>query len=156
MRSLFAPLALVVAGAAAGCVDTKTCHNAVDWKPCAGQVAEPGASGSPPEIVQLSAATCAYLTAPSVAATLHVTDVDGDAQVIKATITTGGMRADESELELDDAERNGNDWSGGFTIAVTGSAGGMPMQSSSDVSIKVTDRAGAQSIPFCNSIALVP
>ena len=139
---------------AAGCVDTKQCHLAVDWKPCPGEPAQAGASGTPPSIVQLSLPTCAFLDAPTVTGTLRVTDPDGDAQVVKATLYTG-MRANEDELQLDDAGRSGNDWSGGLVVALQSSGGGMAMESSDDVVIKVTDRAGAQSVPFCNSIALV-
>jgi hypothetical protein len=145
---------LAAALAVAGCVDTKTCHVPSAWKPCAGETAEPGASGTPPSIVELSLPTCAYLTAPLVTGTLHATDPDGDVQVLKAT-SFQGARTMESELELDDLDRSGNDWSGDFTISVTMSSGTTPMESSVDVVMKVTDRAGAQSVPFCNTIALV-
>lgn len=140
--------------AAAGCVDTKTCHLPSAWKPCAGQVAQPGASGTPPSIVDLSAPTCASVDAPMVMGTLQATDPDGDAQVLKATSSQGGVRTMESELELDDASRSGNDWSGNFTLVLSMSSG-MLMESSIDVVMKVTDRAGAQSVPYCNTIALV-
>jgi len=50
---------LVLVALAAGCVDTSKCHAPVDWKPCAGESAEPGSSGSPPSIVQLTLPTCA-------------------------------------------------------------------------------------------------
>lgn len=139
---------------AAGCVDTKQCHMAVDWKPCPGEPAQAGASGTPPSIVQLSLPTCAFVDAPMVTGTLRVTDPDADAQVVKATLYTG-MRTNEDELQLDDAGRNGNDWSGGLVVALQSAGGGMVMESSDDVVIKVTDRAGAQSVPYCNSIALV-
>ncbi len=156
MRSSSVPVAAAsLAALLAGCVDTKQCHVAVDWKPCPGQPAEAGASGSPPSIVELSLPTCAYLDAPQVTGTLHVTDPDGDAQVLKATFYSGGMRSNEAELELDDAHRAGNDWQGGFGLAITSAMGGMPMESSDDVVMKVTDRAGAQSVPYCNTIALV-
>ena len=156
MRSrLVSIAALAVLGAAAGCVDTTRCHTAVDWKPCAGETAEPGASGTPPQIVELSLPTCASVDAPTVSGTLHVTDADGDAQVLKVALTSGGMRSDETELELDDAGRSGNDWSGSFSLMVTGSMGGMVMQGSDDVRVKVTDRAGGQSLPLCNTIAIV-
>jgi hypothetical protein len=140
--------------AAAGCVDTKQCHMAVDWKPCPGATAQAGASGTPPSIVELSLPTCAFVDAPMVTGTLRVTDPDGDAQVAKATLYSG-MRASEDELQLDDAGRNGNDWSGGLVVTLQSAGGGMVMESSDDVVIKVTDRAGAQSVPYCNSIALV-
>ncbi|HEX6836697.1 MAG TPA: hypothetical protein VF334_09000 [Polyangia bacterium] len=140
--------------ALAGCVDTKQCHMAVDWKPCPGQAAQAGASGSPPSIVELSLPTCAFVDAPQVTGSLRVTDPDGDAQVVKATLYVG-MRNSEDELVLDDAGRNGNDWSGDLSVALQGSGGGMVMEGSDDVVMKVTDRAGAQSVPFCNTIALV-
>jgi hypothetical protein len=140
--------------AAAGCVDTKQCHMAVDWKPGPGATAQAGASGTPPSIVELALPTCAFVDAPMVTGTLRVTDPDGDAQVAKATLYSG-MRASEDELQLDDAGRNGNDWSGGLVVTLQSAGGGMVMESSDDVVIKVTDRAGAQSVPYCNSIALV-
>jgi len=138
----------------AGCVDTKQCHMAVDWKPCPGETAQAGASGTPPSIVELSLPTCAFVDAPVVMGTLRVTDPDGDAQIVKATFYTG-MRNNEDELQLDDAGRSGNDWSGSFSVALQGAGGAMVMEGSDDVVIKVTDRAGAQSVPYCNSIALV-
>ena len=137
----------------AGCVDSK-CHVPSDWKPCAGATAEPGASGSPPSIVELSLPTCANLSSPTVMGTLHVTDPDGDAQVLKATFYAG-MRINEDELELDDAGRSGNDWSGSFSVVLRGPSGGMLMEGSDDVHMKVTDRAGAQSVPFCNTLSIV-
>ena len=138
----------------AGCVDTKQCHMAIDWKPCPGQAAQPGASGSPPMIVELSLPTCAYVDAPTVKGTLHVSDLDGDAQVLKATLFVG-MRNSEDEIELDDADRSGNDWSGAISVGLQGAGGGRVMEGSNDVVVTVTDRAGAQSAPYCNSIALV-
>src|SRR5205823_11452500 len=108
----------------------------------------------PPTIVQLSIPTCAYLSAPSVTGSLHVTDPDGDAQVLKFALYTG-MHNNEAELQLDDAGRSGNDWTGEFTFALSGASGGMLMEGSSDIRAKVTDRAGAQSVPFCNSVAIV-
>jgi hypothetical protein len=152
MVRLFA--ASVLAFAAGGCVDTSKCHTPTDWKPCAGQTAQAGASGSPPMIVQLSLPTCAYLDTPLVTGTLRVDDPDADQQVVKATFFTG-MRNNENELELDDAGRSGNEWSGNFSVVLQGGGGGMLMEGSDDVVIKVTDRAGAQSAPFCNSIAIV-
>lgn len=144
----------LAAFAVAGCVDANKCKMPVDWKPCPGQPAQAGASGSPPSIVELSLPTCATLDAPTVTGSLHVTDPDGDAQVLKATFYTG-MRNNEAEVQLDDASRTGNDWSGSFGLALAGANGGMLMEGSDDVVMKVTDRAGAQSVPFCNSIALI-
>jgi len=138
----------------AGCVDTKQCHMAIDWKPCPGQAAQPGASGSPPMIVELSLPTCAFVDAPTVKGTLHVSDPDGDAQVLKATLYVG-MRNSEDEIELDDAGRTGNDWNGTIAVGLAAAGGTMVMEGSNDVVVKVTDRAGAQSVPYCNTIALV-
>jgi hypothetical protein len=149
---LFAASAVLVA--AAGCVDQSKCHTPSDWKPCEGQTAQPGASGLPPMIVQLSLPTCAYLDSPTVTGTLRVDDPDADQQVLKATFYTG-MRNNEDELQLDDAERSGNEWSGSFSVVLQGAGGAMLMEGSDDVIMKVTDRAGGQSAPFCNSIAIV-
>jgi hypothetical protein len=154
VRSLSTLAAAAALLGAAGCVDTKACHNAIVWKPCAGEAAEAGASGTPPSITDLELPTCAYLDSPTVSGTLEVTDPDGDAQVAKATFAQG-VRTNESEAELDDAERSGNDWSGPFAVVVVGSSGGMLMEGTYDARVKVTDRAGGQSVPFCNSIALV-
>lgn len=145
---------LAAALCVSGCVDTKACHTATVWKPCAGETAEPGASGTPPSIGDLELPTCAYLDAPTVTGSLHVSDPDGDAQVVKATFYQGA-RNNESEVELDDAGRSGDDWSGTFAITIVGSMGGMVMESTDDARIKVTDLAGGQSVPFCNSIAIV-
>lgn len=144
----------VAALSAAGCVDTKACHNATAWKPCSGETAQPGDSGTPPTIVDLVLPTCVDLTSPTVMGTLHVTDPDGDAQVAKATFYSG-VRNNESEFQLDDAERSGNDWQGNFALVITGPNGGMLMQGTDDVRVKVTDRAGGQSAPFCNSISVL-
>jgi len=65
------------------------------------------------------------------------------------------MRNNENELELDDAGRSGNEWSGNFSVVAVAVERRMLMEGSDDVVIKVTDRAGAQSAPFCNSIAIV-
>jgi hypothetical protein len=118
-------------------------------------VAEPGASGTPPSIVELTVATCAYKDNPTVAGTLHATDPDGDAQVLKAT-SFEGVRTNEAELLLDDASRNGNDWSGSFVMQTVPTSGGMLTEGTDDVVMKVTDRAGAQSVPYCNTITIVP
>jgi hypothetical protein len=86
---------------------------------------------------------------------LHVSDPDGDAQLIRAAIYTGGTRGNEVDIELDDAGRSGSEWTGQVTLTISSGSGGMLMEGTSDVRVKVTDRAGAQSAPFCNSIALV-
>jgi hypothetical protein len=137
----------------AACVDTKTCHMPSQWKPCAGQSAQPGASGAPPSIVELSIPTCAYKDAPIVSGTARISDPDGDAQVLKAT-SFQGMRNAESELELDDVRRSGNDWAGDFAVAVAG-MDTMLMEGDIDVVMKVADRAGAQSVPYCNTVSIV-
>lgn len=147
--------ALIAAAVAAlGCVDTRTCHVPSAWKPCAGQSAQPGSSGTPPSIVELSVATCAYQSSPLVMGTLHANDPDGDVQLLKAT-SFQGVRTKESELPLDDVNRSGNDWSGSFTLDIVSVSSGMLMEGSNDVVMKVTDRAGAQSVPYCNTIAIV-
>jgi hypothetical protein len=146
---------IVLLALASGCVDTSKCHTPVDWKPCAGDVAEPGSSGSPPTIVELSTPSCAYLDSPTLMGSLHVSDPDGDAQLIRAATYTGGLHSNEVDIDLDDAGRNGNEWTGTLTLSITGASGGMPMEGTSDVRVKVTDRAGAQSVSFCNSVALV-
>jgi hypothetical protein len=151
VRSL---LAAIVALAAAGCGPDSKCHMPIDWKPCAGQTAQPGSSGTPPTILELSLPTCAYVDTPTATGTLRVTDPDGDAQVLKLTLFDGA-RENEAEIQLDDAARSGNEWTGQFVVAITGSSGGKVMEGSSDLHAKVTDRAGAQSVPFCNSIAIV-
>src|SRR4051794_25939397 len=124
------------------------------WKVCAGEVAEPGSSGTPPSIAELSVATCAYVDAPQFMGTLHANDPDGDAQVLKAT-SHQGVRTKESELLLDDAHRSGNDWSGSFTLLLVSTGTGMLMEGTNDVVMKVVDRAGAQSVPYCGSVTIV-
>ena len=151
VRLLVCSLAAV---AAAGCVDTTRCKMPVAWKPCSGQPAQAGASGSPPSIVELSLPTCATVDAPLVTGSLHATDPDGDAQLLKVTFFSGA-RDNEDEVLLDDANRSGNDWSGAFGVAIQGANGSMLMESSVDVVMKVTDRAGAQSVPFCNTVSII-
>jgi hypothetical protein len=143
-----------VALAAAGCVDTTKCHTATEWKPCAGEAAQAGASGTPPSIVELSLPTCVSINAPTVTGTVRVTDPDGDAQVLKATLYIG-QRNTEDEQQLADSLRSGNDWSGTIAVVLQGAGGGMLAEGSNDVVMKVTDRAGGQSVPFCNTIAAV-
>ena len=112
-----------VALAAAGCVDTTKCHTATEWKPCAGEAAQAGASGTPPSIVELSLPTCVSINAPTVTGTLRVTDPDGDAQVLKATLYIG-QRNTEDEQQLADSLRSGNDWSGTIAVVLQGAGGG--------------------------------
>ena len=59
------------------------------------------------------------------------------------------------ELVRIDAGRSGTDWTGPITVAIPTQMMAMA-QSSYDVRIKVTDRAGGQSAPFCDSITLMP
>ena len=75
-------------------------------------VAEPGSSGSPPTIVELSTPSCAYLDSPTVMGSLHVSDPDGDAQLIRAVAVHGRPARNEVDIALDDAGRNGNEWTG--------------------------------------------
>ncbi len=146
---------LLTLAALAGCVDTTHCHMATDWKPCAGEVAQPGASGTPPGIVELSLPTCAYLDDPTLSGTLHVTDPDGDAQTVKAAFYAG-MRLDEVDVTLPDSGRSGTEWTGTVVLSTVANGGTAPMmQETDDVIIKVTDRAGGQSVPFCGSFSLV-
>lgn len=148
---LFGCIALVAV--VAGCVDQKTCHQPAAWKPCPNTRAEPGASGTPPAIVELSLPTCVYVDTPVAMGSLHVSDPDGDATVVKATFFQG-VRNNESELPLDAAHRSGTEWSGSFAVTlVGGGASGMLTESTDDVMVKVVDAAGAQSVPYCNTIA---
>lgn len=148
-------LAALAAVLLAGCVDTRTCHMPQAWKPCPNTAAQPGAAGTPPAIVDLSLPTCVFVDTPQATGTLHVTDPDGDAAVLKATFFQG-RRNNESELMLSDANRSGSEWSGGITIVLTGAGGsGMLTESTADVVVKVVDAQGAQSVPFCNTISAV-
>lgn len=142
---------LVAAALLAGCVDTTRCHMPSDWKPCAGESAQPGAGGTPPAIVQLSAPTCAYVTDPAVQGKLHVTDPESDAVVAHVTFSAGA-RVDETDIDLPDAGRMGTEWSGDIVLR---SMAATTMESSLDVRVKVTDLAGNQSVPFCNTLSFV-
>jgi hypothetical protein len=144
---------IVIVPFVAACVDTNKCHMPSDWKPCSGEMAQPGAGGTPPTIVSLSMPTCAYVDTPSASGALHVSDPEGDAQVVKATFYAGA-RVNESEVQLPDAGRSGNDWTGMLTLTVPGTMQ-VQMPRSLDVRIKVTDRAGNQSAPVCNTFSLV-
>jgi hypothetical protein len=147
-------LALAALLAAAGCVNTKTCHNPVAWKPCPNTSAQPGASGTPPAIVELDLPTCAYIDTPVVTGTLHATDPDGDIGTLKATAFQG-KRVNESELSLDPASLTGTEWVGDFSLTLVDMSSGMLMESTDDVVVKVVDAAGAQSVPYCNTISAV-
>jgi hypothetical protein len=155
MRALvLLPLGLACGAAAAGCIDTShRCHEPVAWQPCPGAAAQPGASGVPPAITSLMLPTCAFVDAPSANGTLAVSDGDGDAQTVKASFYAG-PRVAEAELQLDDARRMGNDWRGAVGLAVPGGSQ-MASELTFDVRVKVTDRAGNQSAPVCNTFSLV-
>jgi hypothetical protein len=137
-----------------GCVDLGKCYMPTYWKPCPGETAQLGSSGSPPTIVELALPTCTSINAPTLQGTLHVTDPDGDAQVLKATFTAGS-RLNESEAQLSDLNRSGSEWSGGVAIVVTSTGGSTPMESTDEVRMKVTDVQGGQSVPFCDTLSLV-
>lgn len=140
--------------ALAGCVDSARCKLPSDWQPCAGAAAQPGASGTPPTILRLSLPTCAFVASPTVSGTLEVSDPDGDAQTFKATFSVG-VRTDESEVQLPDVGRSGNDWSGSAQLTVMPAGGGAAGEGSYDVRAKVTDRAGGQSAPRCGTLTLL-
>jgi hypothetical protein len=137
----------------AGCIDTKKCHDPTAWKVCAGESAQPGGGGTPPAILELTLPTCTFAEEPTVVGTMHATDPDGDVQVIKATFAVG-PRINESEVFLPDAGRAGTEWSGAVGIAVM-TSGGTVSEGTRDVRVKVTDAAGAQSVPYCNTLTVV-
>jgi hypothetical protein len=124
-----------------------------EWKPCAGETAEPGASGTPPAITMLAVATCAPLAAPVVYGTMQVTDPDGDAQLMKVGIYAGS-RVDGTDVVLSPAGHSGTGWSGDVDFTVSNMS--VMTQASYDVRVKVTDVAGNQSVPMCNTITLLP
>ncbi|MDB4970408.1 MAG: hypothetical protein JWN44_6097 [Myxococcales bacterium] len=136
-----------------GCIDTKTCHNPTAWKLCPGESAQPGGGGAPPSIVELALPTCTYAEDATVLGTMRVTDPDGDAAVVKATFFIGA-RVNESEIALPDSGRAGNEWSGPLGVQIM-SNGGAASEGTRDVKLKVTDRAGAQSAPYCNTLTVV-
>jgi hypothetical protein len=147
-------LAALVALVAAGCVDTShRCHSPVAWKRCAGASAQAGASGTPPVIASLTLPTCAFLETPSATGTLAVDDPDGDAQTVKASFYLGA-RVNESEFQLDDPGRSGGGWNGSVVLSVPGVMQAMG-ELTYDVRVKVTDRAGNQSAPVCNTFSLL-
>lgn len=136
---------------AAGCVDSGKCMQPTEWKPCVGEMAEPGASGTPPAIIDLSVPTCAYADNPVVTGTMHVTDPDSDALDLKVTFSAG-MRLDDSESVLPDDGRMGTEWIGTITLR---SESMMAMESTDDVRVKVTDAQGGQSLPWCGSLTFL-
>jgi hypothetical protein len=150
------PFALAALLCAAGCVDTNKCHMATAWLPCAGETAQPGASGTPPTIVELALPTCGFVDSPTVTGTIHVSDPDADSQLVKITFFAG-KRVNEIELPIAAANAAMTDWSDALSVAVGAESGGggMSTEGTFDVRIKVTDRAGNQSQPYCGSIALL-
>jgi hypothetical protein len=138
----------------AGCIDTQKCHQPSDWKPCAGETAQPGASGTPPTVLALSLPTCAFVESPMVLGTLHASDPDADAQVLKASFYVG-PRVDESEVQLPASDASAADWTDQIAVTVVRKGGGAPSEGTSDVRIKLTDRAGGQSAPFCGTLTLL-
>jgi hypothetical protein len=143
--------ALALALLAAGCVDVHRCHDPVAWRVCDGEHAQPGAGGTPPTIEALVLPTCANLDAPTVSGELHVSDPDGDAQRVLATLSASARLA-ETETQLDDAGRRGNDWQGTWAFTPTQM---QRQQGSYRLRVKVTDRAGNQSAPLCSDFALI-
>ncbi len=134
-----------------GCVDVHRCHDPVAWRVCDGEAAQPGASGAAPAIVALLLPTCANVDAPTVRGALHVSDPDGDAQLVKVALFAGA-RVDESEVPLDDAGRAGNDWEGTYELSF---AMQMRQEKTYQVRLKVTDRAGNQSAPLCAAFSII-
>jgi hypothetical protein len=143
--------AAVMAVAVAGCVDVHRCHDPVAWRVCDGESAQPGASGAAPAIVALVLPTCANVNAPTVSGVLHISDADGDAQLVKMSLFAG-TRIAESELPLDDAGRTGNDWEGTYELAPPVQ---MRQATTYQVRLKVTDRAGNQSAPLCAAFSII-
>jgi hypothetical protein len=80
-----------------------------------------------------------------------VSDADGDAQLVKLTLSAGA-RLSESELALDDGGRSGNDWQGSYELTVSSQD---RQQTTYQVRLKVTDRAGNQSAPFCSDFSMI-
>jgi hypothetical protein len=147
-----ASVTLVLLLATAGCLDVHRCHDPVAWRVCDGETAQPGASGTAPSIVALVLPTCANLDAPTVSGELHVSDPDGDAQLVKTTLYAGA-RLGATETPLPDAGRSGNDWSGGYTLA--GPMQQQRQEATYRVRLEVTDRAGNQSAPVCSEFSLI-
>jgi hypothetical protein len=134
-----------------GCVDVHRCHDPVPWRVCDGETAQPGASGAPPSILALVLPTCANLDGPTVTGTLHVTDPDSDAQLVKLTVFSGA-RLSESEAALDDASRTTTDWEGTYALSLPTT---QRREASYQLRLKVTDRAGNQSAPLCSTFTLL-
>jgi hypothetical protein len=136
-----------------GCLDTAKCKQPSAWKPCTGENAQPGASGTPPGIVSLTMPTCAYVESPTVTGTIHVVDPDADTTLVKASFYIG-PRIDEVDVPIPVADAVSADWTDSISVTVV-SSGGTLSEGSRDVRLKVTDHAGNQSVPYCNSMALI-
>jgi hypothetical protein len=95
--------------------------------------------------------TCANFDQATVSGPLQVSDPDGDAQLVKLTLAAGA-RLSESELPLDDAGRSGNDWQGSYELTVSSPD---RQQATYQVRLKVTDRAGNQSVPLCSDFSVI-
>ena len=134
-----------------GCVDLNKCGIATTWKPCAGETAEVGALGDPPQIKSFTMPTCAYVDAPVLSGMLTVFDNQGDQQVAHVTTYQGGARLDEADTVLDAAHFTDKmTWTGPISLTVAGSS-----PASFDIRIKVDDFNGGQSAPVCNTVSLV-
>jgi hypothetical protein len=145
--------AVIAALLVAGCLDTTKCKLPSAWKPCAGENAQPGASGTPPGIASLTLPTCAYVETPTVTGTIHVVDPDADTTLVKASFYIG-MRVDEVEVPVPAADAASADWTDTIDVTVMNS-GGTLTEGSRDVRLKITDRAGNQSVPYCNTLSLI-
>jgi hypothetical protein len=141
-------LVLVMLLLAAGCVDTVKCHTPVAWQPCMGETSEPGASGTPPTITGLMLPTCADQALPSVAGTIAINDLDGDAELIKTSFYVG-VRLSETDTMIPIGHM-GQDYSAPFSVVVP-----MAKVGSYDVRVKAVDRAGGQSAPVCNTVTIL-
>jgi hypothetical protein len=137
-----------------GCIDTTKCKQPSAWKPCAGESAQPGASGTPPGIVSLSMPTCAYVENPTVAGTMRVVDPDADTTTLKASFYVG-PRVDEVDVPIPGADAALGDWTDTIYITVSSGGGGTVGEGTRDVRIKIVDHAGNQSVPYCNSLSLI-
>ena len=138
----------------AGCLDTNKCKMPSNWSPCAGETVEPGASGTPPGIASLTLPTCAFVENPSVSGPIHVVDPDADTTTLKASFYIGA-RVDETDVPIPGTDAASADWTDTISITVSDASGGTLMPGSRDVRIKITDRAGNQSIPYCGTLALI-
>lgn len=139
----------------AGCLDTTKCKMPSSWTPCAGQTAQPGASGTPPAITSLSLPTCAYVENPMVAGPIHVVDPDADTMTLKASFYIG-QRVNEVDVPVPFNDAASADWIDTVAIKVVESGGGGKLsEGTREVRLKITDKAGNQSVPYCGSLSLI-